>query len=85
MSVLDKLYNKIECELDSNISDSTIVRIVQECLYRTTWQGWDIEDLLSDDVSITFNEDTSEIDIRQNVMFGIFWSFDSKTGELVGT
>ena len=85
MDVLDKLYNKILYELDSNVYDSTIVRIVQECLYRTTWQGWDIEDLLSDDVTISFSEDASEINIRQNVMFGIFWSFDSKTGELVGT
>lgn len=85
MNVLDRLYNKIKYELNSDVSDSTITRIIQECLYRTNWQGWDIEDLLSDNVSISFNEDKSEIDIRQNVLFGIFWSFDSGTGELVGT
>ena len=85
MNILDKLHNKIEYELNSDVSDSTIIRIIQECLYRCNWQGWNIEDLLSDNVSISFNEDKSEIDIRQNIMFGIFWSFDSGTGELVGT
>ena len=85
MNILAKLFNKIRDEFGDNFNDSTIIRIVEECAERTNMLGMNIESLLSDNVSVSFNDDTLEIDIRQNVMFGIFWSFDSNTGELVGT
>ena len=85
MNILGRLFNKIQSELDVNVSDSAIIRMAEECVERADRLGMDVEELLSDNVSITFNDDTSEIDIRQNVMLGIFWSFDCETGELVGT
>lgn len=85
MNILGRLFNKIQSELDVEVSDSAIIRIAEECVERADRLGMDVEELLSDNVSISFDEDTSEIDIRQNVMFGIFWSFDCETGELVGT
>ena len=85
MNILGRLFNKIQSELDVDVSDSAIIRMAEECVERADRLGMDVEELLSDNVSITFNDDTLEIDIRQNVMLGIFWSFDCETGELVGT
>ena len=85
MSILDMLYDKIRNSLNSKVSERAVVRIVDECAYRTQWLGMNISELLDDDVAVSLNLETGEIDIRQDRLFGIFWSFDSETGDLVGT
>ena len=85
MSILDMLYDKIRNSLNSKVSDRAIIRIVDECAYRTQTLGMNITELLEDSVDVSLNLETGEIDIRQDRLFGIFWSFDSESGDLVGT
>ena len=85
MSVLDMLYFKIKSNLGSKVSDEAVIRIVDECAYRTQMLGMAIDGLLEENVRVFLNDETGEVDIRQDVLFGIFWSFDSNSGDLVGT
>jgi hypothetical protein len=77
-------YEKIRKSIP-NTDASIITRIADECFDRMHRLNFDKTMLLDDNVTITINNDTNEIDIRQNELFGIFWSFDVNTGELVGT
>lgn len=80
----DATFKKIKKSIP-NISIIALKRIVDECFERMTCLRMDKSMLMNDNVTITINKETNEIDIRQNELFGIFWSFDINTGELVGT
>lgn len=82
-----QIYAKLRNNLPytNNIADSVIARIIYECFSRMEMLSMDKSTLLDNNVRITINNETGEIDIRHNVPFGIFWSFDVETGELVAT
>lgn len=78
------IFNKFKKEMP-NTRDSVVAMMIYECFKRMELFDMNKSMLLEDNVTISISNVTGEVDIRQNEMFGIFWSFDTHTGELVGT
>lgn len=84
-----QLFSKIRNSLPvtHEVKDSVIARIIFESFVRI--EQLDFKDkgfLLDDNLKIHYNSDTKCVDFMEDSnLFGIYWSFDIVSGELVGT
>lgn len=90
ITVKSKLFKKIADSLDYKISAFAIQKIIEECYERDSFYNdgeGDLSFLLNDGITISISETTGDVDIidKDNMPFGIFWSFDRNTGMMTGT
>lgn len=79
----DYVFNRLKREIDSSVGDPVLFRITDECLARTNRLELDQRILLDEEVGIETKGDC--INIRQSGRFGIYWTFDSDSGDLTDT